>query len=114
MPHELTLEMGGAGGEFSPPLEAPQGAGHQLTAAAGPLENHINWSAAVRLSKNSATSANRGSGAAREVECPDSLRTRPVIHLDGRLAARVVPLDHLAGVRLAAQEAERVGEDPLL
>ena len=42
--HELTLEMGGAGGEFSPPLEAPQGAGHQLTAAAVPLENHINWS----------------------------------------------------------------------
>src|SRR3990172_1762780 len=38
MPHELTLEMGGAGGEFSPPLEAPQGAGHQLTAAAVPLE----------------------------------------------------------------------------
>jgi hypothetical protein len=44
MPHELTLEMGGAGGEFSPPLEAPQGAGHQLTAAAVPLENHISWS----------------------------------------------------------------------
>ncbi|OFX26069.1 MAG: hypothetical protein A2V77_18295 [Anaeromyxobacter sp. RBG_16_69_14] len=37
MPHELTLEMGGAEGEFSPPLEAPQGAGHQLTAAAVPL-----------------------------------------------------------------------------
>src|SRR3970040_1269551 len=47
MPHELTLEMGGAGGEFSPPLEAPQGAGHQLTAAAVPLENHINWSPLV-------------------------------------------------------------------
>jgi len=44
MPHELTLEMGGAGGEFSPSLEALQGAGHQLTAAAVPLENHINWS----------------------------------------------------------------------
>ncbi len=44
MPHELTLEMGGAGGEFSPPLEAPQGAGHQLTAATVTPENHINWS----------------------------------------------------------------------
>ena len=40
---ELTLEMGGAGGEFLPPLEAPQGAGSQLTAAAVMLENHMNW-----------------------------------------------------------------------
>jgi hypothetical protein len=44
MPHELKLEIGGAGGEFCPPLEAPQGAGHQLTAATVALENHIDWS----------------------------------------------------------------------
>ncbi len=35
--------MGGAGVESLPPLEAPQGAGHQLTAATVTLENHMNW-----------------------------------------------------------------------
>jgi len=29
---------------LEPTLEAPPGAGHQLTAAAVTLENHINWS----------------------------------------------------------------------
>src|SRR5919109_255736 len=42
MPLELTLAMGGAGGEFLPPLEAPQGAGSRLTAAAETLGNHMN------------------------------------------------------------------------
>src|SRR6266545_1919407 len=35
--------MGGAGGEFLPPLEAPEGAGHELTAAAVALQDHMNW-----------------------------------------------------------------------
>jgi hypothetical protein len=35
--------MGGAGGEFLPPIEAPQGVGSQLTAAAVTLGNHLNW-----------------------------------------------------------------------
>src|SRR3990172_3622895 len=51
MPHELTREGGGRGGELSPPLEAPQGAGHQLTAAAVTLENHTAaapWTLAFR------------------------------------------------------------------
>jgi hypothetical protein len=43
MPPELTLEMGGAGGEFLPPLEAPQGAGSPLTAATVTLANHMDW-----------------------------------------------------------------------
>jgi len=38
---ELTLAMGGAGGEFLPPLEAPRGAGHQLTAAAPTQRDHL-------------------------------------------------------------------------
>ena len=42
MPIEMTLAMGGAGGGFLPPLEAPQGAGSQLTAAAVTLRNHMN------------------------------------------------------------------------
>jgi len=42
-PFEVTLEMGGAGGESLPPLEAPPGAGHQLTAAAVALQDHMNW-----------------------------------------------------------------------
>jgi hypothetical protein len=42
-PLEVTLEMGGAGVEFLPPLEAPQGAGHPLTAAAVALQDHMNW-----------------------------------------------------------------------
>jgi hypothetical protein len=39
MPLEVMLEMGGAGGEALRPLEAPEGAGHRLTAAVAPLEN---------------------------------------------------------------------------
>ena len=39
----MTLEMGGAGGESLPPLEAPEGAGHLLTAAAVALQDHMNW-----------------------------------------------------------------------
>jgi hypothetical protein len=43
MPLDLTLGMGVARGEFLPTLEAPQGAGSQLTAAAVTLGNHMNW-----------------------------------------------------------------------
>src|SRR3990170_2590819 len=48
MPHELTLEMGGAGGEFSPPLEAPQGAGHQAHSGGGDAGESHQLVAAVR------------------------------------------------------------------
>ncbi len=38
---DLTREMGGPGGEVLPPLEAPQGAGQPLTAAAATLVKRI-------------------------------------------------------------------------
>ncbi len=39
---DATLQMV-RGGKLLPPLEAPHGAGHQLTAAAVPLWTHMTW-----------------------------------------------------------------------
>ena len=60
----MTLEMGGVGGEFLPPLEAPQGAGYLLTAAAVTARNHVKLGAAV---------TERSPGASRPVRATYSV-----------------------------------------